>query len=93
MNKPTIGRIVMYRDTNGVVLPAVIVYVAMPDDVNSWVNVRVFSNTTGELPWVTSLPKNQNTDEQTNYSWEWPTLGVVTAAPVATETASATASI
>jgi hypothetical protein len=71
MNKPTVGRIVLFKNTQGVVFPAVIVHVGIPDDENSWVNIRVFTNST-DFPWETSVTKNTMTDGQADRSWEWP---------------------
>lgn len=103
MQKPTIGRIVLFRETDGVYYSAIIVSVGIPDKEDSWVNLRVFANTTGDLPWKTSVPKNSNTLGQNTYSWEWPTTvfsvpaatpAVLTAAPSETAIASAaTASV
>ena len=93
MNKPTIGRIVLYKDSQGDVLPAIIVFVGMPEDENSWINIRVFENTTGSLPYVTSVPKNRETSGQSNYSWEWPMQNIaVTVASIAPVAESSTAS-
>jgi hypothetical protein len=93
MNKPTIGRIVLYKETDGNIYPAIIVYVGIPENENSWVNLRVFNNSTGELPWKTSVSKNVNTLAQGSCTWEWPTMvfAVPTTAPG--EAISATASV
>jgi hypothetical protein len=93
MNKPTIGRIVNFKETDGNVSPAIIVFVGMPESENSWVNLRVLTNSTGELPWKTSVSKNVNTVDQSSYSWEWPTMVFPTAAPAETASATATAEV
>jgi hypothetical protein len=72
MNKPTIGRIVNYKPTEGDVVPAIITYVGEPEKEDSWVNLRVFRNSSENPPFCTSVQKNKQTVGQSDYTWEWP---------------------
>lgn len=66
---PTLGRIVHYRDGNGVVQPAVVCAVHS----DNLVNLRILEDGPN-IPWKTSVEKQDETEGASigNRRWFWP---------------------